>query len=345
MSELRYNPIDGNNVILAEQRSGRPFVKKVNESIANESDNHDCPFCEGNEKLTPPELYSIRNNSKPDEPGWKVRVIPNKYPIVDQSAETRELQNQELFCSGVVKGYHEVLIETPFHSKCLHELHQEEVANVLCVYRERARTLSAIQGIAYVSIFKNRGEHAGASLPHPHSQIIATNIVPDLVKRRLENLYNYYCSKKNCMICDIVKDEIKSDQRVAFKSRRFVILLPFWSASPFETLIIPIKHESRFELTTDSEIADLADTLKLYLCALESLSGSVPYNLMLNMLPSEEHVMTVDDSEVPAFHWYFKIVPRITKTAGYELHTGLYVNSLSPENAKTILKREFKSII
>lgn len=347
MSEIRFNPIDGTSVILAEERSDRPF-KTFADKDCKDTGNHldsDCPFCEGNESETPAEVYSLRDNgTQPDKKGWEVRVVPNKYPVLD-TCEEALITNTGLFSKRPGRGAHEVLIESPEHISSMAELSIEQICNVLLTYRVRLDALLAQADTLYVSIFKNHGAEAGASLPHSHSQIISTGFVPERVKNRVRNLEDYYNSEQSCMVCDIISEEMSSDERVLHISENFIVLLPYWAIMPFEALIIPRYHNHNFSGASDSELLDLAGLLRTYLVSLSSIAGDVPYNIMMNLPPLAEDDRTFGEVLRKSFHWYLMIVPRSAKHAGFELLTGVNINTISPEYANTILKKEIKSII
>ncbi len=348
MSDIRFNPVDGVNVIISEERSGRPFsISGDKDSSVPSEGGRDCPFCEGNENSTPKEVYALRQKgSSPNQKGWKVRVVPNKFPVLTPDpVKSSENSGNLLLKSHAGYGVHEVLIETPAHGRTLGELPEEQIKNVLSTYIRRLNTISLDTDIKYVSVFKNHGERAGASVEHSHSQIIASDFVPDFIERRIENLSNYYNSNESCMICDIVDNEIRTDKRIVYNSRKFVILAPYWSGMPFEVWIIPRKHGHRFRLVSGGDLDDLAATLKLYLLSLKSFMGDTPYNMVLNLLPSFNGENTEEDVLKDAFHWYFSILPRINMIAGFELGTGVNINTVSPEYVRTILKQEIKSII
>lgn len=347
MSEIRFNPIDGTSVILAVERSERPF-QTFSDKDCKDTGNHpdsNCPFCEGNESDTPAEVYSLRkNDSQPDKKGWIVRVIPNKYPVLETGGVV-QVANTGFFSKSPGRGAHEVLIESPEHISSMAELSTEQICNVLSTYRVRLDALLAQANTLYVSIFKNHGTEAGASLRHSHSQIISTEFIPEKVKNRVSNLEDYYNSEQRCMVCDIIREEMNSDERVVHISENFIILLPYWGIMPFEALIIPRYHNHIFSGTTDSELLDLAGLLRSYLLSLSSIAGEVSYNIMLNLPPQAEDDGTFGDVLRKSFHWYLTIVPRTASLAGFELLTGVNINTISPEYANTILKKEIESII
>lgn len=348
MSEIRFNPVDAVNVIISEERSERPFsVSGSRDFSAGSDESLNCPFCEGNEDSTPKEVYALRDKRYgPDQKGWKVRVVPNKFPVLGSDQDAAGVNAVTGFFkrrSGY--GIHEVLIETPVHGITLGELTEQQIRNVLSTYISRLNTISRMAGIKYVSVFKNHGARAGASLEHEHSQIIATDFIPSFINRRLKNLTHYYNNEKSCMICDIVDNEILKDQRIVYNSKRFVILTPYWAGVPFEVWIIPKVHNHLFSRVSEDELADLAATLKLHLMVLKSFMGDIPYNMVLNLLPLFQGENAEDNVLNNAFHWYFTIMPRLNTMAGFELGTGVNINTASPEYVKAILKNEIKSII
>lgn len=332
MSELRKDPLFGRWVIISAERSKRgsdwanpPDVSRVDGF---------CPFCEGNENRTPPEIYALRKDSSIiDGPGWEIRVVPNKFPALQISGDL-ERRGEGLYdlMNGV--GAHEVVIETPDHFIQFADLPVLQIQNLLHIYQKRIIALQQDARFQYVLVFKNSGFAAGASLEHPHSQIIATPILPKRVLEEIEGFKQHYLFKERCVLCDIVYQELQnSEKRVVTLSDYFVAIEPFASRFPFETWIIPVKHWQHFEKMDPDPMADLAKILKDVLSRLKNALNQPPYNFILHTSPVR------DDREI-IFHWYLEIIPKLTKIAGFEWGSGFYINQVPPEEAARWLKHQ-----
>ncbi len=334
MPELRKDPVLERWVIIASERSKRP-TDFSSPPRRRESDS--CPFCPGNESLTPPEVLVIRKpGSKPNTPGWNLRVISNKYPALKIEGEL-ERRGEGIFdkMSGI--GAHEVIIETPEHRHDMVDLSPEQVKNVIWAYRERMRDLRNDIRFKYVMVFKNQGEAAGASLEHAHSQLIATPVVPKRVYEELEGAKRHYDYKERCLFCDIIRQELQEKERVVAETEYFVALSPFAARFPFETWILPRQHNNCFCEMPDEEMPDLARMFKLVLAKLREALSDPPYNYSL-------HTDTLLGEAKEYYHWHFEIIPKITNVAGFEWGTGFYINPVSPEEAAAYLRQiEIKS--
>ncbi len=340
MSELRHDPVQKRWVIIAVERGRRPSDFKK-QPIATRK-VRTCPFCYGNEDKTPPEIFSIRPpDTEPNTPGWKLRVIPNKFPALKVEGELnrRGLGLYDLM-DGV--GAHEVIIETPDHGAHLGEMELDDVINVAKVYRDRINDLYKDQRLRYALIFKNYGETAGASLSHPHSQLIATPITPRTVATELDSAREHYLSKERCLFCDIIHQEKALGERVVLETEKFFAFCPFASRFPFEIWLLPKKHSHDYSLMDDEEIADFALALKTVLHKLRISLDDPPYNFVLHTAPNY-HVQRPGRpnywSTLPYdWHWHIEIIPRMTKIAGFEWGTGFYINPTPPELAAEFLR-------
>ena len=319
MPEIRKDPVFGRWVIIASERGLRP-----NEFHGKPGD-HVCPFCPGNEELTPPAIYTLPGAAG----GWRLRVVRNKYPAL-VSEGTSDNRRDGIYDRMDGMGIHEVVIETPEHGRLLEELSDEAVSDVIKTYMLRVREIKKDPRIKYVMIFKNHGRNAGATLMHPHSQIIAMPMAPLRVMQEIDGAADYHIGRGTCVFCDIVKEEIAFKKRVVAENSSFLAVTPYASRFSFETWILPKKHFSHFENIPDTEAGALAGVLKT---ALSKLSASLPdlsYNLIL-------HTMPVADPEAQHYHWHIEIMPKLTHVAGFEWGTGFYINAVSPEAAAEIL--------
>lgn len=328
MPEIRKDPVFGRWVIMASERGLRP-----NEFLAaGEEAGYTCPFCPGNEHLTPPTLYSLsgqRLKGAAAAGGWRLRVVGNKYPAL-VSAGSAESSREGIYTSMDALGFHEVVVETPEHGRPLEQLPAEAVSDVVKTFMRRVREMKKDPRIKHVLIFKNHGRNAGASLLHPHSQIIAMPLAPLRVTQEIEGAAAHHRERGACVYCDIVAAELAFKKRVVAENGSFAAVTPYASCFPFETWILPKKHLSHFEEMPEVEAPALAETLKT---ALGKLSVSLPdlaYNLIV-------HTMPVQEPEAGHYHWHIEITPKLTRVAGFEWGTGFYINTVSPEEAAEIL--------
>jgi len=337
MPELRKDPVVGRWVIIASERALRPsdFHKVSEEPSGSEVK---CPFCPGNEHTTPPEIYAIRDDgSQPNTPGWKVRVVPNKFPAlrIEGDLGRRGIGMYDMM-SGI--GAHEVIIETPNHYKKLCDLSVAELSLVLKTYRFRLSDLKKDPRFRYILIFKNQGEQAGASLHHSHSQIIATPVTPKRVKEELQGAREWFIMKERCVFCDIINQELDSGSRLVYENESFIAFAPFAARFPFECCIMPKKHSCDFDSITDEEIIQLADALGIVLRKLKVALNDPQYNYIIHTAPNRYQRRGYWTTLEQDYHWHIEIIPRLTKVAGFEWGTGFYINPTPPEDAAKYLR-------
>lgn len=324
MSELRKDPVTGRWVIIASERENRPNSALQNAHEMPEGDH--CPFCEGNEAETPPEVLAFRSaNSQRDGKGWWVRVVPNKYPAMMIEGQNRRIgEGMYDMMSGI--GAHEVVIEDPRHDVSMTDMSSKQIEEIFWAFRERMLDLHRDLRFRYVMIFKNHGKRAGATLAHPHSQIIALPIIPKRVQEELDGALNYYEYKERCVFCDIIHQEERDDLRIVDSNDLFIAIHPYAGRFPYETWILPRQHESFFSDIQINEVADLAEIYKRCITRFRDELDNPAYNFVIHTAP-----FTEDDS--PHYHWHIELIPRLTRIAGFEWGTGFYINPLAPEAA------------
>jgi UDPglucose--hexose-1-phosphate uridylyltransferase len=328
MPELRKDPVVGRWVIISTERARRPSDFEP-EPVRPRATS--CVFCAGNEDKTPPEILAGRPpDSAPNSPGWSFRVVPNKFPALRVEGEL-EPSGEGLFDRMNGVGAHEVVIETPEHGASLATLPVDAVADVLLAFRERILDLKKDPRLQYTLVFKNHGEAAGASLEHPHSQLIATPIIPIMVTEELEGSARYFDMKERCVWCDIVRQERRDRRRVVGESHGFVALAPFAPRFPCETWILPLRHRSAFEESDVDELRGLAEHLGEFLRRMNRVLKDPPYNFMLHTAP-------LHDGVLDHFHWHLEIIPKLTKVAGFEWGSGFFINAVPPEEAAAALR-------
>src|ERR1035441_9365662 len=329
MSELRQNFSTKEWVVIATERARRPEElankrerKKVASFVAS------CPFCPGNEKLTPPEV--LRVPASPDVP-WHARVIPNKFTALSRDVQpTRTVHRTLRSINGF--GVHDVIIETPDHSQVLALMPDFYVAEILRIYETRYDELSLDPRIALITIFKNHGIDAGTSLEHSHSQMIAIPVTSLQVRDRFQQALRYFDDFGDCMFCEMLKEELQEETRIVMVSEHFVALELYASPAPFCTHIYPRRHMASFGDVSAAEINDLARTLRSVLAKLYHGLADPDFNFTIRSAPAE-------NAGVKYFHWYLSVIPRLTRVAGFELGSGMFINTVLPEAAAEFLRK------
>jgi len=337
MSELRKDPIVDRWVIIAAERGRRPSDFR---SESPPPPPAACPFCPGNEHKTPPEVYAVRDGTPPNSPGWEVRVVPNKFPALAIEGDVTHHGIGLLdWMSGV--GAHEVVIESPDHGFRLERADNEHMLKVLQAFEQRLRDLRGDVRFRHIIVFRNWGSAAGASLSHPHSQIIALSIVPDIMKQKLRAARDHFRRKERCIFCDLIEQELALPDRVIYRNEHFVALSPFAARFPFEVQIYPLAHMYDYTLMNREQQLGLIDVLQFVLRRYDTELSDPPYNLMVQTAPNPvprpgrpEFWGTLAHD----FHWHLELIPRLTKPAGFEWGTGFFINPVSPEDAARFLR-------
>lgn len=326
MPELRKDPVSGRWVIISIERGKRPsdFGMRVSPKKGGF-----CAFCKGNERTTPPEILAFRpDGSKPNTPGWTLRVVSNKFPALNVEGDLNR-EGEGIFDKMNGVGAHEVIIESPEHNLTLSTMPLKSVEDVFWAFHQRITDLKNDKRVKYVLVFKNEGDDAGASLEHSHSQLIALPIVPHHVQEEIEHAKNYYGYKERCIFCDIIHQESSDRKRVISENDDFIAIAPFAPRSPFETMILPKKHESSFQPHGSFKL--LAEILQRTLKQIDKVLDMPPYNLMIHTSPFE-------NEENEHYHWHIEILPKLTKIAGFEWGSGFYINPTPPEEAAKFLR-------
>ena len=338
MPELRKDPVIGRWVIVATERSRRP-VHQREQSYAGE-DGQPCPFCEGNESLTPKEIYALRKaQGKADKPGWELRVVPSIAPILGiEGGFARRGKGLYDLMAGI--GAHEIIIETNRHIANMADLPQERIVQILNCYMERMNDLQKDKRFKYVLVFKNYGQPAGGGRHrHTRSQLIATPVNPKRVKEELIGARRYYEYHDRCVFCDIIRQEIETGERVVADMDGFVAVVPFASRFPFEVWIFPKKHSPDFVSLDTRQRVNLARIMKKVLRKLKVGLDDPAYNYVIHTAPFRRAVAPGYWKTLDAdFHWHIEIMPRMTHVAGFEWGTGFYICPLKPEDTARFLR-------
>jgi len=339
-SELRKDPVSGRWVIIASERSKRPDdFRPAKTAEQPRGPSAFCPFCAGNEAKTPPEIFSL--SGPPAAPGappsWRIRVVPNKFPAVSRG-EAPVRVRRGLFESMPGIGVHEVVIESPEHDREMADLPVDHIRDILATYQARLRSIGTEPQYAYIQLFKNKGMEAGASLSHPHTQIVAVPIIPKRVKEEIYSSERFHRRTGGCLFCQSLAEELKAGERIVLKNAHFAAVEPFASRFPFETRIFPLRHAPFFGSAGPEEIAALAETLLTVLAKLKSLLADPAYNLVLHQSPNLVCARRLWPEIERISHWYMEIIPVLTHVAGFEWGTGFYINPVAPESAAKFLR-------
>lgn len=322
MPELRRDPVTGQWVCLAPGRASRP------EYLPTPSEPADlpgqCPFCEGNEKLTPPEVMALRGDSEPDGPGWLVRAIPNLFPAFSEAEGPADL-GDPLHTLGPALGISEVIVHGTDHDRWMPFMSDEQAAAVMQVTQARYQRHS-VPGVGSVVALYNHGRPAGASIAHPHGHLYATRMAAPLLEQEVLGADDAYRRTGGCIFCRMVDEEAEGP-RAIFDDDDFVALAPWASRGPYETWIIPRRHHADFAEADTDEVANLGSALRRVLWRLHQELGDIPLNWYLHSQPLPA------GSAPRSYHWHLEVRPRLADLGGFELATGTFINTVAPETA------------
>lgn len=317
MPEFRFEPLTRRWIITGGDRDSRP--NEYSDSFVKRTDIT-CPFCGGNEERTPPAIVEMPSDTSAK---WSVRVVPNKYPAVNGAGPfTLPPRTDATFEVMPGRGVHEVIIETPRHVIDLTDLTEEELINSFRAYRDRLKA-AAEAGLVYAQVFKNTGAAAGASLEHSHSQVIGLPWLPAHLEEQLTSCREHYELKQRSLLTELMRAETVLGERVVGRTNNFLAWCPFASRFGYECWVAPHDQSADFRETTESELSELAHFMGDLIRRVKSASGQSAYNLALQSRPF--------DGDHPYFHWYWQILPRGNKQAGFEWATGHFVNPYLPE--------------
>jgi UDPglucose--hexose-1-phosphate uridylyltransferase len=338
MSELRKDIVNGRWVILAAERSKRPDDFRPAQPKTEEPAGGFCPFCEGSESKTPPEVFALRKKgTKRDRPGWRVRVVPNKFPALNRGLPPERQENGIFqWMDGV--GVHEVIIENPVHGREIFDLPVSHLQAVLETYKQRIMSIENEFQYKYVHLFKNKGKEAGASLSHPHSQIVATPIIPKQVNEELYSCERLHRQYGECILCRVIRDETRIGDRLVIKNEHFCAVTPFAPRFPFEMRIYPLRHSPWYTDMTQRETLTLAKTLKSVLGKQKQILSDPPFNFYIHQGPNPHLPHEAWVNLEKSYHWHVEIIPILTRVAGFEWGTDFYINPVPPETAAGFLR-------
>jgi UDPglucose--hexose-1-phosphate uridylyltransferase len=328
MHELRKDPLLGRWVAVVSE-SMSPAEYNIHSAKTGESS---CVLCPGREKETPKEIAAIREGGR-----WWTRVIPNFKPVLHVEGDLGR-KGVGMYDKMNSIGAHEIIIESPEHITPPEDVGSEQMLRTIKTYRDRVVDLEKDQRLRYILIFKNSGKDAGAVYSHPHSEIMATPIIPKLIKEELDGAKQYYGYKERCIFCDIMREELRLGERVIYETKDFIAFSPFAPKFPFEFWVVPKRHCCAFQDIGDNEMEDLGLMLSTGLKKLRRVLGDASYNYVIhtapNRIPRRNHWHTLGDD----FHWHIEIMPRLFRKSGFEWGSDFYVLTTSPEDAAKYLR-------
>jgi UDPglucose--hexose-1-phosphate uridylyltransferase len=342
-NEVRKDYLLDRWVVIATERGRRPtdFAKKVREKTRTNV----CPLCPGNEHMTPPAVFVYLKSGKAirkakDKDGfrhknWLIRCIPNLYPAF--TPPKRKINRRQIMKSSdlaVAVGHHEVLVESPIHYEHPADAEISQLVHVINAYIDRLREFTSKPYVKYISIFRNHGLEAGASLSHAHSQIIATPFIPSVVEEEMEASRKLWKKSRKCVFCDILEKELDGP-RLILENADYVVFAPWASVNPLEFWILPKKHEVTLLEMSRIEVKTFAKTLKTCLSGLKKLLNDPPYNFGFHL--------AINKDASRYYHWHLEVYPKLAIWAGFEKSTGIYINTIAPEAAAESLRKAISS--
>jgi UDPglucose--hexose-1-phosphate uridylyltransferase len=326
MSEYRKDPFSQRWRIFAEGRSARP--NDYASPGTAPSGAEECPFCEGREARTPPEVAAIRPPERPPNgPGWSARSVPNRFPTLEPSTAAGDSVGPPGFARAPAAGSHEVIVTSPTHAPSLAFLPEEHLRVVFRFFRERVRFVSTRPGIESTLLFENKGPESGGTLPHPHAQLVAGERVFERLREESEAFDRHARSTgAPCLLEDIVRSEEDARDRIVLRDELFDVFAPFASEHPYELWVAPRRHAPTFGDASDAEVDRLSELLPAVLRALDTLRPGASYNWFV-------HGARGISSGAAGFHWHVEVAPRLVRADGFEIGSGTPVNPLLPEHA------------
>jgi UDPglucose--hexose-1-phosphate uridylyltransferase len=333
-SELRFDTISKDWVIIATGRAKRPEAFKIKKRKEIKISKKECPFCNIETQEKPLLIFAEGKEislEKGIPKNWTTIVIPNKYPAL-LPAKKIKVEKEGKFYRKITGAGHCELVVTKDHKKHFPDFEIWQIKEVLDCYQKRYLELMKKPNVAYISIFHNHGAEAGASQPHPHSQIITTPLIDVDLKKALSNSEKYFERTKKCIYCEMNKWERKAKKRIVFENEEFLVLCPFASKTAFEMIISPKKHSSNFEKIGEKEKIKLAEAFKVAMTKLSRALDDPPYNFYLHTSPVK--------GKYPHYHWHFTILPKTQTPAGFELGTRMEISTIEPEKAAEYLRKQ-----
>lgn len=321
MSQLRLNPLAGRWVTITGDRASRPaaFDQRL---LPVEADAvRPCPFCVGSEEASPATLETYGTAGQ-----WLVRVVPNRYPAFYGEDPLAVTNLGPVFTQAPASGLHEVLVLTPEHDMSWADLDEDQVDQVMGALRDRVEAYAGVDGVRYTQGIVNHGREAGASIAHPHAQLLGIPFVPRDIAEEEAGFARFV---GGCLMCTTLEAEVEAGHRTVLEDDLAVVVCPFWSGTPFELLVIPRAHEAHLDRAKPSDVAGIGRSLRRVLGTLRDRLGDVAYNIVFHTSPHGHE---------GAFHWHAHVLPKLTTRAGFELGTGVLINIVPPEVAAAELR-------
>jgi UDPglucose--hexose-1-phosphate uridylyltransferase len=323
MSQLRLDPLTGRWVVVSDERASRPQAFQSRWMPVNADLGRPCPFCPGNEEATPPALETYGPTGQ-----WLVRVVPNKYPAFEGRVPMVVSHLGPVFTQAPASGIHEILVISPEHDLSWSELSDPQAGLVMAAVRDRIEEHAAQPGLRYSQAIVNFGREAGASLDHPHGQLMGMPFVPREISDELAGFARF---EGSCLICTAVDAEEMGHKRVVYADDRCLVICPFWSGTPYEMLAVPRQHDPHLHHADPGDLAAVSRAMRDALAMLRRRFGDLSYNLVFHSAPYRTS---------STFHWHVHIYPKLTTIAGFELGTGVLINVVPPEQAAQELRAE-----
>jgi UDPglucose--hexose-1-phosphate uridylyltransferase len=333
-SELRFDLISKDWVVIATGRARRPEMFKKEKTEREKAVDEKCPFCDLKDQEKPVLIYSQGKKTASDNicADWTTVVIPNKYPAFSPCPELEKRTEGNLYQTMNAVGFHEVVV-TRDHQKSIAQFSAERVKELMDVYQLRYLELAKEKFVNHVSLFHNHGVLAGASVSHPHSQIITTPLIDTDLTKALSNSKRYFQKTKKCVYCSMSNWERKMKTRVVFENEDFLVICPFASKAAFEVIVSPKKHLPYFEKITEKEKWQLAEAFQVALGRLYKALNNPDYNFYLHTAPC-------DGKKYPYYHWHWTILPKTSTLAGFEIGTRMEISTIEPEKAAEYLRKQ-----
>jgi UDPglucose--hexose-1-phosphate uridylyltransferase len=323
VSQLRLNPLTGRWVTVSVERATRPGDLTLRRLDVESDPDRPCPFCPGSEDATPAPLESYG-----PEGDWQVRVVPNLFPAFDGNEPMRVANLGPVFTQAAASGVHEVLVYTPDHDGSWADLDDDHASLAMRAIRDRMVEHAGRATVRYTQAIVNHGREAGASLSHPHGQVLGIPFVPGEIAEEEAGFRRF--GEKACLLCTTAEAEVSAGHRLVAEDDHVVTVCPYWSGTPYEMLVMPRSHETHVEHTDADEVGAVGVALRDALRLLRDRVGDVPYNLVLHTAPHQH---------AGPFHWHVHVLPRTTSIAGFEQGTGVLINIVAPELAAAHLRR------
>jgi UDPglucose--hexose-1-phosphate uridylyltransferase len=316
MSQLRLNPLTGRWVTVSTERAERPSAFASRSLPVEHDRERPCPFCPGNEEETAPALETYGQEGQ-----WLVRVVANRFPAFYGKEALAATHLGPVFTQAPASGIHEVLVISPDHESSWADLSDKQAGLVMAAMRDRVEEHAGVEGVRYTQAIVNHGREAGASIEHPHGQLLGIPFVPGEIVDEEAGFARFV---GGCLMCTTVEAEVEAGHRTVHEDDLAVVVAPFWSGTPYELLVIPRAHEGHLHRAKPADVVAVGKALRTTLARLRALLGDVAYNLVIHTSPHRH------DGQ---FHWHAHVLPKVTTRAGFELGTGVLINIVAPELA------------